>query len=112
MVAQEQVVAHIGVCAINGFRIPTPYLVKDMSDMSYEVNPPTFNTLPASINMDFNRKEDNYILGSTAKFCFWWERRVPTSSPMEPELKNPEVTWRVTNDHFLLWVKTVSACCL
>ena len=52
---------------MHGFRIPIPYLVKDLTEMTHEPIPlilPDNNTMPGSINMDFNREEDLDIIGS------------------------------------------------
>ena len=103
LTSQEQVLVQIGVCAANGFRIPIPYLVKDMADMMYDMDRPLLpndNTLPASLNMDFNAEEDENILGSTKPFCYWWK-----VVSLEPEVDGsdvnlPRVTRTVVADHF------------
>ena len=109
--SQEQVIAHIGICAINGFCIQIPYLVKDLADMMYELDTPTFpenNTLPASINMDFNMEEDSEILGLTKDYSYWW-------NPTAPEMEVPRVTRSITNAHFhqyFLSVRSSISCCI
>ena len=76
MGSQGQVLSHIGVCTVNGFRIQIPYLVKELADIMYESDGETLfdsDALLASINVDFNKEEDNKILGSTEDFFYWWK---------------------------------------
>jgi len=65
---------------------------------------PDDNTLPASINMDFNANQDCKILASTAKFCYWWEKPVlsedENNSSGSPIKDFPWVTHEVTEAHF------------
>src|SRR6266699_6347439 len=104
---QDQVLAHVGVCAAHGFRIEIPYLVKDMADMMYDLHggpSPDDNTLPASINMDFNANRDRKILASTPKFCYWWEKPVLSKGEHDSSGSSmedfPRVTREVTEAHF------------
>lgn len=92
---------HIGICATNGFRIPIPYLIKDLGDMIYELDTPEHNTLPGSINMDFNADEDSDILESTEDFTYWW-------NITDAEVEIPRVTRHVINSHFYAYFHAVS----
>ena len=61
---------------------------------------PQNNTLPASINMDFNGDDDRNILASTADFCYWWKNS-PMVGEGDVELSAEDrVTRRVTEAHF------------
>ena len=102
---------HIGICATNGFRIQVPYLLKDLADMMYDVDRPRLpedNTMPGSINMDFNGEEDHNILASTKEFCYWWN--VPRVSDVDvvSEEELPRVTCSVTAAHFIVFLKNIS----
>ena len=100
-ISQEQVLAHIGLCAVHGFRIQIPYLVKDLADMMYDLNggpSPDDNTLPASINMDFNAAQDHNILTSTPSFCYWWEKPVVSEVQGDSSGPSTEDTPRVTRE--------------
>ncbi|KAF8955813.1 hypothetical protein BDZ97DRAFT_1926276 [Flammula alnicola] len=100
----EQILAHVGYCTVNGFRIQIPYLLKDVSDNILEIHPPREpedNTLPASINMDFNAEEDAEILGCTKDYCYWWK------SP-ESEAEVPRVTCKIIQAHFKDFFTTVT----
>ena len=65
---------------------------------------PEDNTLPASINMDFNGAQDRKILASTPKFCYWWEKHVvPEGEGDALGLSTedfPRVMCEVTEAHF------------
>jgi len=100
---------------VNGFRIPIPYLVKDLTEMMHDPSPPIFpdnNTFPASINMDFNREEDADIIACVPEDnAYWWNRRVPTSVALqEKNLEFPQVTRQVINEHFRYFYHGVSHC--
>ncbi len=71
---QDQVVQHIGYCAVYGFRITIPYLVQDMVDMSLNGYPPDITevTLPASVNAEYMQTNDDEILSFTSKESYWW----------------------------------------
>ena len=71
---QEQIVHHIGYCAIYGFRIDVPYLVQDMTDMSYTGFPPddADMSLPASVNATYMQSNDDEILSYTSDESYWW----------------------------------------
>ncbi|KAF8961701.1 hypothetical protein BDZ97DRAFT_1759716 [Flammula alnicola] len=100
----EQVLTHVGFCTVNGFRIQIPYLLKDLSDMILETNPPRqpeANTLPASINMDFNADQDVEILGCTKDYCYWWK------SPVS-EAEVPRVNRQIIQAHFKDFFTTVT----
>jgi len=87
-ILQYQILEHIGYCTVNGFRIPIPYLIKDLGDMiasPFPLSLPKDYTLPGSINMDFNSEEDIDVLGClprdedfTLPLLFRW-------SPMESD---------------------------
>ena len=117
--SQEQVLAHIGVCTVHGFRIQIPYLVKDLADMMYDLNggpSPDDNTLPASINMDFNGDQDRNILQSTPSFCYWWDKPVlsegESDSSGSSTEDSPRVTHEVTEAHFKAFWEGVSIALL
>jgi len=100
---------------VHGFRIPIPYLVKDLTEMTHEPIPlilPDNNTMPGSINMDFNREEDLDIIGSVRKdHAYWWNRRVPKLvADQEDDLEFPEVTRQVIKKHFKEFYQGVSHC--
>jgi len=103
-ILQDQVLGHVGFCAVHGFRIEIPYLVKDLADMMDGGPSPDDNTLPASINMDFNGNEDHKILASTPKFCYWWEKPVLSEGETDSSGSSvedvPRVTREVTDAHF------------
>jgi len=64
---------------------------------------PDDNTLPASINMDFNGVQDRKILASTPQFCYWWEKRVLSEGDGDssaPSTEERQVTREVTEAHF------------
>ena len=70
-----------------------------MADMMDEIDPPGLpenNTVPASINMEFNSEEDNEILGTTPDFCYWW-------NCTESEINPPRVTGSIIRAHFRLY---------
>jgi hypothetical protein len=74
--------------------------------MIYELdNPliPDHNTLPASINMEFNADEDVDILESTKDFGYWWNF---TGS----EVEAPRVTRHIIHSHFHAYFHAVSLC--
>jgi len=99
--SQEQVLAHIGVCSVNGYRVNHPYLVKDLSDMIYEMHTPKLpddNTLPASINMDFNGEEDDDILATTVPHHYWW--KYPQFEENVREVGLRRVTKEIISSHF------------
>jgi len=101
---QQQLLAHIGFCTVNGFWIKIPYLVKDLSDMIYDLDPPELpenNMLPASINMDFNGEEDAEILAQTREYCYWWTFKLSDKNI-------PWVTPAVVFDHFREYFQIVS----
>jgi len=86
---------------VNGFRVYPPYLVKDLCDLIYELHPPELpknNTLPASINMDFNGDEDALILGSTWAYHYWW--KFPQSEAEVEENGLRRVTYDIIDAHF------------
>ena len=104
MGSQGQVLAHVGICAVNGFRIQIPYLVKELADIMYYSDGPHLfenDTLLASINMDFNEEEDRKILGSTKDFCYWWKNTVAPEGDIDPTTEElPRLTYSVTTSHF------------
>jgi len=103
--SKDQVLAHIGVCTVNGFRVQVPYLVKDLCDVLCELVPPSLpyhNTLPGSINMDFDLEEDMEILGQTKDYCYWWKGPGPNGT-------TPWVTRHITTQHFLDYFNVVSS---
>lgn len=74
---QEQVMAHYGYCAINGFRIEVPYLLQDLMDVIFAPEPPVGAhryTLPASINMTNTDLDDLGILEYTSEHSYWWNK--------------------------------------
>jgi hypothetical protein len=78
-----------------------------MADMMYDLHggpSPDDNTLPASINMDFNANQDRKILASTPKFCYWWEKPVLSEGEHDSSGSSvedfPRVTREVTEAHF------------
>ena len=78
--------------------------------MMYDVDRPRLpedNTLPGSINMDFNGEEDRDILASTKEFCYWWN--VPGVSEVDAmsEAELPRVMRSVTAAHFRAFLKNV-----
>jgi len=92
---------------VQGFRIQVPYLVKDLADTMYDLDggpSPEDNTLPASINMDFNGAQDRKILASTPRFCYWWEKHVVPEGEGDASGSSaedfPRVTHEVTEAHF------------
>lgn len=95
---------HVGFCTVNGYGITTPYIIKDLCDMVYEVFPPTLpehNTLPASINMDFTGEEDEQILATTKDYGYWWKTQPEDGNP-------PKVSSGLIRDHFDDYFRTVS----
>jgi len=76
--------------------------------MMYELDGPRLpedNTLPASINMDFNGDEDQNILASTKDFCYWW-KNVSVSKVDKASVPDlPRVTRSVTAAHFKEFLK-------
>ena len=102
---------HIGVCAVNGFQIQIPYLIKDLADMMYDMDRPHLlkdNTVPGSINMDFNGEEDRNILASTKEFCYWWNAPRVSDVDVVSEGELPRVTRSVTAVHFRAFLRNVS----
>ena len=77
----------------------------------YDVDRPRLphdNTVPGSINMDFNGDQDRNILASTKEFCYWWN--VPRVSGVDVEVSKeglPRVTRSVTAAHFRAFLKKV-----
>jgi len=109
LISQYQILEHIGYCTVNGFRIPIPYLIKDLGDMinsPFPLELPKHYTLPASINMDFNSEEDIDVLESIpGDYSYWWKSRVPMSktSPAgqgQSAATVPRVTRDVIDKHF------------
>jgi len=112
MGSQGQVLSHIGVCTVNGFRVQIPYLVKELAHLMYESHgEPSFNndTLVTAINLDFNEEEDRKILGSTKDFCYWWKNTGESKGNIDPtEEELPRVTHSVTASHFKAFWRGVS----
>jgi len=108
-ILQYQILEHIGYCTVNGFRIPIPYLIKDLGDMiasPFPLSLPKDYTLPGSINMDFNSEEDIDVLGCLpGDYSYWWKVRVPCSDE-SPAVAGPStamvprVTRHIIDAHF------------
>ena len=117
-ISQHEILQHIGYCAVNGFRIPIPYLIKDLGDLissPFPLELPKHYTLPASINMDFNNEKDGEILDCLpGDYSYWWKLRVPITdqSPAEDRQSAamvPRVTRDVISKHFAEFCDVVRA---
>ena len=77
MYLQDQLLIHIGYCAVYGFRIDIPYLVQDMLDMSQNTFPlnDADASLPASINVQFMQENDDKVLSYGGDESLWWKSK-------------------------------------
>lgn len=79
--------------------------MKDAADMLDSINTPTIpedNTIPSSINMEFDAEDDAEILATTKDYCYWW--KYPPGGEVEP----PRVTRHIISCHFRDYFKVVS----
>ncbi|KAF8868308.1 hypothetical protein CPB84DRAFT_1858081 [Gymnopilus junonius] len=92
----EQALAHIGYCTINGFHVRVPYLLQDLCNI-FSTDPahgPENNMVLGAINSESNAREDQELLDSTNKYCYWWLEKY-ADTPMLPQ-----VTRQHTFNHF------------
>ena len=67
--------AHLGYCAIHGYRVGVPYLLQDIVDHTHlsrqsELTP---FTAPLSVDINFMAEDDQVILSATDDFAYWWK---------------------------------------
>ncbi|KJA15667.1 hypothetical protein HYPSUDRAFT_1067936 [Hypholoma sublateritium FD-334 SS-4] len=72
----DQVLAHLGYCALHGYRVGVPYLLQDVVGHTHGNSQPYFDkhNLPSMDTLQFMAEDDVNILATTNDFAYWWKQ--------------------------------------